>query len=380
MSRRMDHIDMRKLAPAAQEERRRQVIRLRQHGMTYQAIADQVGLSRTGVFNICQRFAQQAPSGLTSKPHGSEPGYGRVLSARQDAAMRKLIGTRTPDQLGLPFALWSRAAVRELVAQRCGVRLAIRTTGTYLARWGFTAQKPLRRAYEQRLKDVQRWLRQDYPAIVARAKRERAVIFWGDETGLRSDDVRGRSYAPRGCTPTIRVCRKRVSLSLISAVTNRGEVRWMVLDGAITAPKLIGFLQRLIRDACRKVFLILDNLPAHRAKLVRAWLAAHGTQIEVFYLPSYSPELNPDECLNADLKRAVGIQAPARSKVDLKRAAMRHMRRVSNLPARVRSYFQHTPVRYAARFNCSQAGSIIPTNSTNGTPPTKAEKVGFWVM
>ena len=164
MSRRMDQIDMRKLAPAAQEERRRQVIRLRQRGMTYQAIADQVGLSRTGVFNICQRFAQQGPSGLTSKPHGPEPGYGRVLSARQEAAMRKLICTRTPDQVGLPFALWSRAAVRELIARRCGVRLAVRTTGTYLARWGFTAQKPLRRAYEQRPRDVQRWLRQDYPA------------------------------------------------------------------------------------------------------------------------------------------------------------------------------------------------------------------------
>src|ERR671932_400102 len=348
MSRRMDHIDMRKLAPAAQEERRRQVIRLRQRGMTYQAIADQVGLSRTGVFNICQRFAQQGPSGLKSKPHGPEPGYGRVLSARQDAAMRKLICTRTPDQLGLPFALWNRAAVRELVAQRCGVRLAVRTTGTYLARWGFTAQKPLRRAYEQRPKDVQRWLRQDYPAIVVRAKRERAVIDWGDETGLRSDDVRGRSYAPRGRTPTIRVCRKRVRLSLVSAVANRGEVLWMVLAGAITAPKLIGFLQRLIRDACRKVFLILDNLPAHRAKLVREWLAAHGDRIEVFYLPSYSPELNPDACLNADLKRAVGSQAPVRSKPDLKRAAMRHMRKLSKSPKRVRSYFQHAPVRYAA--------------------------------
>jgi transposase len=348
MSRRMDHIDMRKLAPAAQEERRRQVIGLRQRGMTYQAIADQIGLSRTGVFNICRRFAQQGPSGLTSKPHGPEPGYGRVLSARQEAAMRKLIGTRTPDQLGLPFALWSRAAVRALIAQRCGVPLAIRTTGTYPARWGFTAQKPLRRAYEQRPKDVQRWLRQDYPAIVARAKRERAVIYWGDETGLRSDDVRGRSFAPRGRTPTIRVCRKRAGLSLISAVTNRGEVRWMILDGALTAPRLIGFLQRLIRDASRKVFLILDNLPAHRAKLVRAWLAAHGDRIEVFYLPSYSPELNPDECLNADLKRAVGSQAPVRSKPDLKRAAMRHMRKLSKSPKRVRSYFQHAPVRYAA--------------------------------
>src|SRR5919202_530276 len=216
MSRRMDHIDMRKLAPAAQEERRRQVIRLRQHGI----------------------------SGLTSKPHGPEPGYGRVLSTQQETAMRKLICTRTPDQLGLPFALWSRAAVRDLVAQRCGVRLAIRTTGTDLARWGFTAQKPLRCAYEQRPKDVQRWLRQDYPAIVARAKRERAVIFWGDETGLRSDDVRGRSYAPRGRTPTIRVRQKRAGLGLISALTNKGELRWMVPDGAVKAPDLLRFLAR----------------------------------------------------------------------------------------------------------------------------------------
>ena len=126
---------------------------------------------------------------------------------------------------------------------------------------------------------------------MARAKRERGVIYWGDETGLRSDDVRGRSYAPQGRTPMVRVCRRRAGLSLISAVTNRGEVRWMVLDGALTAPRLIGFLRRLIRDACRKLFLILDNLPAHRAKLVREWLVEHRARIEVFYLPSYSPEL-----------------------------------------------------------------------------------------
>ena len=242
MSLGMGQVDMRKLAPAAQEERRRQVVGLRQRGMTDQAIAEQVGLSRTGVFNICQRFAREGTSGLKNKRRGPEPGQGRSLQARQEAAMRKLICTCTPDQVGLPFALWSRAAVRALVAQRCGVRLAVRTTGTYLARWGFTAQKPLRRAYEQRPRDVQNWLRHDYPAIAARAKRERAVIYWGDETGLCSDDVRGRSYAPQGRTPMIRVCRKRAGLSLISAVTNRGAVRWMVLDGALTAPRLIRFL------------------------------------------------------------------------------------------------------------------------------------------
>src|SRR5215213_10370500 len=209
----MEQMDMRRLAPAAQEERRRQVIGLRQRGMTYQAIADQLGLSRTGVFNICQRFAREGVSGLKSKPRGPEPGKGRALPARQEAAMRKLICTRTPDQVGLPFALWSRAAVRELIARRCGVELAVRTVGKYLARWGFTAQKPIRRAHERDPAAVRRWLRRDYPAIVARAKRARGVVVWGDETGLRSDDVRGRSYAPRGRTPVVRVCHRRIKLS-----------------------------------------------------------------------------------------------------------------------------------------------------------------------
>src|SRR5919206_2278461 len=256
----MKHVDMRKLAPAAQEERRRQVIGLRQNGASYAAIAAQIGLSQTGVFDICQRFAAKGQKGLVSGKRGRKPDEQRLLDATQERAIKRLICRHMPDDLRLDFALWSREAVRALIRRQYGVRLAVRTTGTYLARWGFTAQKPLRRAYERNPTDVRRWLRQDYPAIVARAKRAQGVIFWGDETGLRSDDVRGRSYAPRGHTPTIRVCRKRVSLSLISAVTNRGEVRWMVLDGAITAPKLIGFLQRLIRDACRKVFLILDNL------------------------------------------------------------------------------------------------------------------------
>ncbi len=194
----MNYVDMRKLAPAAQEERRRQVIGLRERGMSFGEIAAQTGLSHTGVSNICRRFATEGLAGLASQPRGPEPGTGRFLDVRQEAEVRALICEHTLDELSLPFALWSRAAVRALVEQHCGVRLAVRTMGTYLARWSFTAQKPLRRAYEQRPTAVRRWLRQDYPAIVAQAKREKGPIFWGDETGLRSDNVRGRSFAPRG--------------------------------------------------------------------------------------------------------------------------------------------------------------------------------------
>jgi transposase len=344
----MRHVDMRKLPAAAQEERRRQVIGLRQRGMTYKAIAAQVGLSRTGVLDICHRFAAEGAKGLVSKPRGRRPDEQRLLDADQEAEVQGRIRRHTPDELGLPFALWSRAAVRTLVARHCGVELAVRTVGKYLARWGFTAQKPIRRAYEQDPAAVRRWLRREYPAIVARARRARGVVFWGDETGLRSDDVRGRSYAPRGRTPLVRVCHRRAGLSLISAVTNRGELRWMVVDGAVNAPTLIRFLGRLVRDARRKVFLILDRLKAHRAHLTRDWLAEHRSEIEVHYLPSYSPELNPDEGVNADPKQAVPRKAPARSKQQLKRAAVSHMRSLSRRPQRIRSIFRHPQFRYAA--------------------------------
>jgi transposase len=339
---------MRKLPAAAQEERRRQVIGLRQAGLTYRAIAAQAGLSRTGAIDICQRFAAEGAKGLVSKPRGRKPDEQRLLDAAQEAEVQGLIRRHTPDELGLPFALWSRAAVGALIARRCGVALAVRTVGKYLARWGFTAQKPIRRAYEQDPAAVRRWLRREYPAIVARARQAQGVIFWGDETGLRSDDVRGRSYAPRGRTPTVRVRRRRAGLGLISALTNRGELRWTVLEGAVKAPTLIRFLGRLVRDAGRKVFLVLDRLPVHRARSVRAWLAGREAEIEVFYLPPYSPDLNPDEGLNADLKQAVTRGAPARDKPQLKRAVVGHMRRLSRSPARVRSYFRHHTFRYAA--------------------------------
>ncbi|KLK92821.1 endonuclease DDE [Microvirga vignae] len=274
---------MRKRPAAAQAERRRQVVGLRESGLTYDAIAAQVGLTRTGVFNICRHFAEQG-----------------------------------------------------------------RTAGTDLARWGFTAQKPLRRAYEQSPKAVRRWLRQDDSAVVAQARGGKRTIFWGDETGLRSADGRGRSFAPRGVTPVMRPCHKRARLGLISALTNTSELRWMVLEGALKAPRLIHFPGRLIQEASGKVFLLWENLPVHRARAVRDWLAERKEPIEVFHLPAYSPELNPYEGLNADLKHAVTRKPPARSKPELKRAVISHMRRMTKLPERIRSYFRHQPFRYAA--------------------------------
>ena len=339
---------MRRLPRDARHERRVQVIRLRAAGRTYDEIAAQTGLSRTGVFDICKRHESQGAKALRDAPHGRKTGDGRLLDEAQEALVRKLITDRTPDQLKMPYALWTRAAVAQLIEQQFGIRLAVRTMGLYLARWGFTPQKPMKKAYEQSPAAVKKWLENDYPVIAARAKAEGAEIHWGDESGLRSDDVRGRGFAPKGQTPVIRVNSKRHGLSVISTVTNKGQMRWRIFDGALNTDILIDFLRRLIKGAGKKLFLILDNLRVHHAKPVKAWLAEHADAIEVFYLPSYSPELNPDEMANADIKQAVTTLAPARTKLQLVKATARHLRSVQRQPDRIRKYFEHYPVRYAA--------------------------------
>ncbi|WP_284415882.1 IS630 family transposase, partial [Acidovorax sp. SUPP3334] len=254
----MQATDMRSLSREARHERRVQVIRLRKAGYKYDEIAALTGLSRTGVFDICKRHETAGAKALKDAPGGRALGDGRRLDAAQEARVRKLITDRTPDQLKMPCALWTRAAVAELIVQLFGIKLAVRTMGLYLARWGFTPQKPMKKAYEHSPAAVKKWLQEEYPVIAACAKVEGAEIHWGDETGLRSDDVRGRGYAPQGQTPVIRVNNKRHGLSVISTVTNKGQMRCKAFDGALNSDILIDFLRRLVKDAGRKIYLILD--------------------------------------------------------------------------------------------------------------------------
>jgi transposase len=329
-------------------ERRRRAVKLREKGVRVNDVARECELSRGTVIAAHKAYCLGGWAGMALKPRGRSTGVGRRLNAEQEIEVQKLIRDKTPDQIKMPYALWSRTAVMELIGQRFKIKLPVRTVGTYLARWGFTPQKPIKKAYEQRPVEVKAWLDNSYPVIAGRAKVEGAEIHWGDETGLRSDDVRGRSFAPKGKTPVVRVNSKRENVGLISTVTNQGKVRWMVLNGALDSARLIAFLKRLVKDAKRKVFLILDNLRVHHAKLVKAWLAKYQDEIEVFYLPSYSPELNPDEMLNADLKQAVTTKAPARTKGQLLKVTTSHMRKLQKSPERVKSYFEHAPVKYAA--------------------------------
>jgi transposase len=340
----MEKIDARKLSRDVLEEKRRQAHQLRKRGLTRAEIGDIVGVHADTV----GRWLKLDKSNLKVKRGGRKVGDARLLSAQDETRIRAKIIDKTPDQLKLAYALWTRKAVQELIEQETGVQLAIRSVGEYLKRWGMTPQKPQKRAYEQSAPAVQRWLRNDYPKIQARAKQEEAEIYWGDETGLRNDCQHERGYALKGQTPTIRLNANRVSFNMISAINNQGKVRFRFFEGTMNADILIDFFMRLLRYAKRKLYIILDNLPVHHCKPVKQWLAEHKHMIEVFYLPSYSPELNPDEYLNCDLKAGVHSGKPARDKSQLKNKAHKHMKMLQRKPARVKKYFEHEKIRYAA--------------------------------
>ena len=341
-------IDARKLSPEVQEEKRKQAIRLHKTGKPYKEIADLVEVHFETIGKWVRAYRSDGIKAVQSKARGKKKGESRKLSPEQETAIKKLIVDKTPDQLKMVYALWTRKAVSELIEDQTGIKLAIRTVGNYLAQWGFTPQKPLKKAYEQSPTKVQKWLDEEYPAIKEKAKKEDAEIYWGDETGMRSDCQHGRGYAPKGKTPVIKLSAKRTTTNMISAITNQGKVRFQIYDGRMNANQLIEFLKRLIKDAQRKVILILDNLRVHHAKLVKAWLEKHVEKIEVFYLPAYSPELNPDEYLNCDLKSGVHSKRPARSKKQLKAKVLSHMRMLQKQPARVMKYFRHPKISYAA--------------------------------
>ncbi|GAC1335256.1 MAG: IS630 family transposase [Collimonas sp.] len=345
----MDKEDARHQTLVQLYERRKQVIRLHLKGYGVMRIVELCGLSYPTVRGVIDRYVAGGAASIKPAARGKQAGNGRVLSEQQEQAIRQIICEKRPEQLKMDFALWTRGAVTELIERECGIAISVRGTGTYLKRWGFTPQKPIKRAYEQRPEAVQKWLNEEYPAIALRARAENGEIQWGDETALVNTDVRGRSYAPSGKTPvTLAVGGTRQKLSMIATVTNRGQARWMIIEEAFNADKLITFLGALIKGSRKKVFLILDNLRVHRSKQVKEWVEPRGKKIELFYLPSYSPELNPEERLNADLKHAICTKVPVRTKAKLKEAATNHMTLLEKSPRRVKKYFQDPYIKYAA--------------------------------
>ncbi|MCX5839725.1 MAG: IS630 family transposase [Deltaproteobacteria bacterium] len=344
----MEKIDARKHSPQTQYEIRKKVIRLRKRDLQNKVVAEGLGISIGRASKIWQSYKKEGSKAIKLGKRGRRTGEQRTLSSDQESELRKALVDKTPDQLKLPFALWTRDAVKLLIRQLFDIEMPIRTVGEYLKRWGFTPQKPVKRAHEQSSQAVQKWLDRDYPVIFSRAKQEKAEIHWVDETGVQTGANRVRGFSPKGETLVIRMVAKKSHVSMISAITNGGKVRFMMYQETMNSELLIKFMTRLIKDAGRKVFLILDNLRVHHSKNVTQWLEEHREQIEVFHLRSYSPELNPNEYLNGNLKNKVHSGKPVRTREDLEKKTRSFMRTLLKRPAHVRSYFKHHKVAYAA--------------------------------
>ena len=327
---------------------RLRAVHARELGYAVVDIAAILGVREETVSRWCSRYDRGGREALPGDRTGRPIGSGRLLTGEQEQRLQDAIEAQCPEKLKIPSALWTRQAVQELIKQQVGIRLPIRTVGEYLRRWGFTPQKPVRKAYKQDPEAVTEWLEKKYPEIERRATKEGGEIHWGDETGVRSTCQHSRGYARPGETPELIVPGSRFSVNMISTVTNQGQVRWMIYTGRMNAALFIVFLTRLIASAARKVFLIVDHLSVHEAAAVEQWLADKTDRIEVFYLPKYAPERNPDEYLNCDLKANINTDGLPKDREELQGKLRRFMQRLAKLPTRIASYFEHKYIAYAA--------------------------------
>ena len=344
----MDKQDLRSLSSIEKLVLRKRAIRMIKQGVKKKDVVTQLGVNKNTVTNWWQSYQEKGSKSYHYDKPGLKSGDKKLLTDQQELSIQEMIVDKMPDQLKLDFALWTRKAVKELVEREFGIVIALTTIGDYLRRWGYTPQKPKKRAYEQCPKEVQKWLDEEYPKIKAQAKEEGAEIHWADETGVKNQCHHGRSYAPRGKTPVKKGMSKRFSVNMISSVTNQGKVQFMIYSDTMNSDKFIEFLGQLIKSSQKKLYVILDNLRVHHSKPVKQWTEENKEDIELFFLPSYSPELNPDEYLNCDLKQGMSMKKSPETKEQLQNNVQEHMQMLASSSERVKKYFKHKAIQYAA--------------------------------
>ncbi len=344
----MEKTDLRSVSDHERFIIRRDAIKMIKRGDKKKDIAFFYGVHVNTIRDWWKLYNKKGNKPLFYQKRGVKSENRKLLNKDQEGEIQKMITDVMPDQLKLDYALWTTRAVRDLIAREFNISIGRRAVGNYLNSWGFTPQKPKKRAYEQCSKKVQKWLDEEYPAIKEKAKQEKATIHWGDETGVKNNNHHGRSYAPKGKTPVKKHMSKRFSINMISTVTNQGLVQFMIYKENMNSDVFIQFLEQLIKSQENKVFLILDNLRVHHSKIIKKWVEEHTWKIELFYLPSYSPERNPDEYLNCDLKYGLSDKPAPKTQEQMKGNLENHMKMLQNDSERVVKYFKHHSIKYAA--------------------------------
>lgn len=339
--------DARTVEPSALHLLRRQVVQAVRGGMSQTDAARTFGASLRAVSKWRRLDREGGLRALMLKRRGRRPGEGR-LSATRAGRIRSMIVGKMPDQLKLPFYLWTRTAVARLIAREYGIEVSLVTVGRYLRAWGLSPQKPVRRAYERTAVAIARWRKQEYPAIARQARRDKAAIYWGDERGLRSDHVTGTSYAPVGRTPVVRATGQRFGCNRISAITNKGALAFMVFQGKFKAPVFLAFMQRLLKQVVGKIDLIVDGHPVHKSGTAMRFAATHSSRLRLIRVPGYCPELTPDELLNQDVKtNGLGKSRPT-NRTELMAIARSHLYRRQKQPQVIANLCHEKQVRDAA--------------------------------
>jgi transposase len=339
--------DARHLSDEALRVIRERALRGVEMGFSQAELAELLGVRQETISRWWAAYCCHGLDALPGRRSGRPTGSGRMLSDEQAQRIKALIDNNSPQKLGLSHALWTRRAVGDLVRKEFAIDLADRTVGLYLSRWGYTPKKPTRHSRKQDPDEVQKWLNETYPAIEEQAQKEDAEVMWADEVGVQADHHPGTSYAPQGERATADVPGPHIRVNQITAISNEGEVRFMTYE-TMKWPVFLLFLQKLVEGATRKILLIVDRLQAHKTPEVEQWLQANKGKIEVFYLPTYSPELNPVEYLNNDAKGQVNKAGMPDNKGGLRERLMGYMGFLAGIPSRVISFFMHPCVQYAA--------------------------------
>lgn len=341
----MKKTDARKLDHKTLTEIRKRSVASVQEGQSPELVAKVQGIDRSTIYGWLAKYRVGGWDALDARKRGGRPPKldGKAMKWIYDTVTRK-----NPLQLKFTYALWTAKMIGKLIANRFGVKLSKSSVCRLLGQLGLTPQRPIWRAYQQKPDEVQRWLEQEYPKIQKLARKEKAQIFFGDEAGVRSDHHAGTTWAVQGKTPVVSSTGARFGLNMISAVSAQGEFRFMVVRGRVASAQFIDFIKRLIHGSKKKIFLIVDGHPTHKSRKVSDFIETIKKRFRMFFLPPYSPELNPDERVWNDLKNnAIGKQVITDPQ-ELHRAVISHLRFIQKSPARVRAYFENDTTKYAA--------------------------------
>jgi transposase len=338
--------DARKLDHATLEAMRERAVRSVQNGESPEVAARVIGVNRSTMYGWLAQYRRGGWGALKAKPLFGRP---PKLDDKKLKWIYNTVTQKNPLQLKFVFALWTREMVAKLIKDKFNISLSLGSVGRLLAQLGISCQKPLHHALERDEALVQKWLKQEYPKIKALARREKADIYFGDAAHMRSDHHAGRTWGKKGETPIVMSTGARYRMSLISAVTSRGHMRFMIKEkGGVNADVFIEFLRRLMVGSKNRIFLIVDRGPAHVARKTKTFVASVSDRLRLFYLPPYSPDRNPDELVWKHLKADTVGRASITSLDDFKEKVRSSMLSLQRRPAKIRAFFHKPSLQYAA--------------------------------